>query len=206
LTKSVEHQLAGRVESSDQFNSVGHQPAGRVWTFVRNPTLRPGYLTKWFFDESIHQFSSDLFTIWMKNSIFLSVVNRVDEILNNRCEHISMIRDQIEKIMHDCVVQFMIFNTTELIHVEHLNNIQIDDLFVDIVSTYSFQQCRRTRLWFDWQRSSRLLRLRLRLRWWDSRRNSWWSKERCFDLNQKKKSDLLRRSSDEDDRMIRESD
>jgi hypothetical protein len=95
-------------------------------------------LTKWFFDESIHQFSFDFLTIRMKNSIFLNVTNRVDEILNNRCEHISIIRSQIKEIIKNCVVQFMIFNTIVLIHVEHLSNKQIDDFIVDVISTYSF--------------------------------------------------------------------
>jgi hypothetical protein len=86
----------------------------------------------------MHQFSSDYFTTRMKSSIFLCVTNRVDEISNNRCEQISMIRNQIKKIMKHCFVQFMIFNTIVLIHVEYLNNIQIDDFIVDVISTYSF--------------------------------------------------------------------
>jgi hypothetical protein len=49
-----------------------------------------------------------------------------------------MIRDQIEKIMKNCVVQLMILNTIILIHVEHLNNISIDDFIIDVISTYSF--------------------------------------------------------------------
>jgi hypothetical protein len=49
-----------------------------------------------------------------------------------------MIRDQIEKIMKHCLVQFMIFNTIVLIHIEYLNNIQIDDFIVDVISTYFF--------------------------------------------------------------------
>ncbi len=76
----------------------------------------------------------------MRNSIFLTVADRVDKNSNNQCEHILMIRSQIENIMKNCVVQFMIFNTIVLIHVEHLNNIQIDDFIVDkLIADLSFE-------------------------------------------------------------------
>ncbi len=86
----------------------------------------------------MHQFSSDFLTTRIKDSIFLSIADRVDEILDNRCEQISMIRDQIAEIMKNCVVQFMISYMMVLIHVEYLNNVQIDDFIVDVISTYSF--------------------------------------------------------------------
>jgi hypothetical protein len=109
-----------------------------IISFHISDLFRWSVLTKWLFDDSMHQFSSDSLMIRMKDSIFLCITDCVDEISDNRCERISMIRDQIEKIMKHCLVQFMILNTIVLIHVEYLSNIQIDDFIVDIISTYSF--------------------------------------------------------------------
>ncbi len=52
----------------------------------------------------MYQFNFDFFTIQMKDLIFLNITNRVEEILNIRCEQISMILDQIEKMMKHCIV------------------------------------------------------------------------------------------------------
>jgi hypothetical protein len=76
-----------------------------IISFHISDLFRWSILTKWFFNDSMHQFSFDLLTIRMRNSIFLCVANRVDEISDNRCETISVIRDQIEEIMKHCIVQ-----------------------------------------------------------------------------------------------------
>jgi hypothetical protein len=60
LAKPVGHRPAGWAKISHESNPVGHQPAGRVEIFVRNPTLRPGYIkhTKTERDETKRKFSN----------------------------------------------------------------------------------------------------------------------------------------------------
>jgi hypothetical protein len=142
----------------------------------------------------------------MKNSIFLSIADRVEKISDNQCEQISMIRNQIEKIMKYCVVQFMISNAIVLIHVEYLSNIQIDNFIVDVISTYLFSNVEElvSDSTDDEARDSCDCRYddETRNEVFDDRKN-----DVSIMIKMKKKFDLrIRRSSDEDDSMIRESD